>query len=79
MDKWVWIHIGNSSAHIGQTHSRFPKKPVDFDNECKAHQIDILDILLIKNYLTNTPSTSPPEGKEKHLTILCTSTETSIC
>ena len=24
-DKWVCIHIGNSSAHIGQTHSRFPK------------------------------------------------------
>ena len=23
--KWACIHIGNSSGHIGQTHSRFPK------------------------------------------------------
>ena len=23
--KWVYIHVGNSSGHIGQTHSRFPK------------------------------------------------------
>ena len=23
--KWVCIHIGNNSGHVGQTHSRFPK------------------------------------------------------
>ena len=23
--KWLCIDIGNSSGHIGQTHSRFPK------------------------------------------------------
>ena len=40
--KWVCIHIGNSSGHIGQTHSRFPKYLWMFDTEWNAHQIDIL-------------------------------------
>ena len=43
--KWVCIDIGNSSGHIGQTHSRFPKYLWMFDTECNAHQIDILDNL----------------------------------
>ena len=40
------IDIGNSSGHIGQTHSRFPKYLWMFDTECNAHIIDILDNLL---------------------------------
>ena len=43
--KWVCIDIGNSSGHIGQTHSRFPKYLWMFDTEWKAHQFDILDNL----------------------------------
>ena len=43
--KWLCIDIGNSSGHIGQTHSRFPKYLWMFDTEWKAHQIDILDNL----------------------------------
>ena len=43
--KWVCIDIGNSSGHIGQTHSRFPKYLWMFDTEWNAHQIDILDNL----------------------------------
>ena len=31
--KWVCINIGNSSAHIGQTHSQFPKCLWMFDTE----------------------------------------------
>ena len=41
--KWVYIDIGNSSGHIGQTHSRFPKYLWMFDTECNVHQIDIFD------------------------------------
>ena len=31
--KWACIDIGNSSGHIGQTHSRFPKYLWMFDTE----------------------------------------------
>ena len=31
--KWVCIHIGDSSGHIGQTHLRFPKYLWTFDTE----------------------------------------------
>ena len=43
--KWVCSHVGNSSGHIGQIHSRLPKYQWMFDNEWNAHQIDILDNL----------------------------------
>ena len=43
--KWVCIDIGNSSGHIGQTHSRFPKYLWMFRTEWNAHQIDILNNL----------------------------------
>ena len=43
--KLVCIHIGNSSGHIGQTHSRFPKYLRMSDTNCNSHQIDILDNL----------------------------------
>ena len=43
--KWVCIHIGYSSRHTAQTHSRFTKYQWMFDTECNAHQIDILDDL----------------------------------
>ena len=43
--KWVCIQIGNSSGHIGQTHSRFPKYLRMSDTNCNSHQIDILDNL----------------------------------
>ena len=44
--KWVCIqHIGNSSGHIGQTHSRFPKYLWMFETECNAHQSDTFDNL----------------------------------
>ena len=41
--KWVYIHIGNSSVQIGQTHLRFPKFLWMFDTEKNEHQIGILD------------------------------------
>ena len=44
--EWVCIHNGNSSGHIGQTNSQFPKYLWMFDTEVNAHQIDILDNLL---------------------------------
>ena len=43
--KWVCIHIGNSSGHIGQTHSRSRKYLWMFDTECNEHQIDIVENL----------------------------------
>ena len=43
--KWVLIHIGNCSGHIGQTHSRFPKYLSMSDTECNANQSYILDNL----------------------------------
>ena len=43
--KWVCIHIGNSSGHISQTHSRFQKYLRIFGTEWSAHQMDILDKL----------------------------------
>ena len=43
--KWICIDIGNSSGHIRQTYSRFPKYLWIFDTEWKAHQIDTLDNL----------------------------------
>ena len=43
--KWVRIHIGNSSGHIGQTHSQFQKYLRMSDTECNAHQSYILDNL----------------------------------
>ena len=43
--KWECIHIGKSSEHIGQTHSRFPKCLSMFDTEWIKHQIGILDNL----------------------------------
>ena len=43
--KWLCIDIGNSSGHIGQTYSRFPKYLWMFDTEWNPHQIDILDNL----------------------------------
>ena len=49
-DKWVCMHIGNSSGHIGQTQSRFPKYLWMYDTEWNAHQIDVLDnFKIIKN------------------------------
>ena len=42
-DKWVCMHIGNSSGHIGQIQSRFPKYLWMYDTEWNAHQIDVLD------------------------------------
>ena len=44
--KWVCIHVGNSSGHIGQTHSQIPKGLQMFDTEWNAHWIAILDNLL---------------------------------
>ena len=43
--KWVRIHVGNSSGHIGQTHSQFQKYLWMSDTECNAHQSYILDNL----------------------------------
>ena len=43
--KWVCIHIGNNSGHIGQTNARFTKYLWMFDTEWNAHQIDIPDNL----------------------------------
>ena len=80
--KWLCIDTGNSSGHIGQTHSRFPKYLWMFDTEWNAHQIDILDNFLINDKLINM--SSPSEGKKTvfyiaHLVILSTSKETFIC
>ena len=61
--RWVCIDIGNSSEHIGQNHSRFPKYLWMFDTEWNPHQIEIY---WINNNLTNTSATPPPEGKKKH-------------
>ena len=61
--KWLCIDIGNSSGHIGQTHSRFRKYLWMFDTEWNAHQIDILDNFSINENLTNTSLTPSPEGK----------------
>ena len=63
--KWVCIDIGNSSVHIRQTHSWFPKYLWIFDTEWKAQQIDILDNLFNDN-LINTSSIPPPEGKKQY-------------
>ena len=43
--KWVCIDIGNSSGHIRQTYSWFPKYLWMFDSEWKTYEIDILDNL----------------------------------
>ena len=40
-----YIHIGNSSGYMGETHSQFPKYLCMFDTEWNAHQINILDDL----------------------------------
>ena len=77
--KWVCIHIGNISGHIGQTHSRFQNYLWMFHTEWNANQIDIL----INGNLTNTSSTPLPEWEKTivyiaHIIVLCTSTETSI-
>ena len=40
-----YIHIGNSSGYMGETHSQFPKYLCMFDTEWNAHQIKILDDL----------------------------------
>ena len=64
--KCVCIDIGNSSGHVEQTHSRFPKYMWMSDTEWKAHQIDILDNLIIIDNLTNTLLTPPPEGKKQY-------------
>ena len=42
--KWVCIHTGNSSEHIGQTHTRFPKCLWMFDTEWNVHRVDIFEI-----------------------------------
>ena len=81
--KWLCIHIGNNSGHIGQTLIRFPKCLWIFNTEWNAHEIGILIICSINDNLTNTSSTLPPEVKIKktvpyivNLILLCTSTET---
>ena len=43
--KWVCIDIGNSSGHIRQTYSWFPKYLWMFDSEWKTYEIDTLDNL----------------------------------
>ena len=55
--KWVCIHIGNSSEHIGPTHSQFQKCLWMFDSEWNAYQIGILD-----NFFNEPPP--PPEVKK---------------
>ena len=56
--QWVCIDIGNSSKHIGRTHSQFPKY-------LWMHiKLTSLIICLINDNLTNTLSTPPPEGKK---------------
>ena len=61
--KWVFIHTENSSGHIGQTHSRFPK--------CLLNEMNIklasLIILSIKYNLANTSSRPPPEVKKNSI------------
>ena len=80
--KWVCIHIGNSSGHIGQTHSRFQKHLLMFKTEWNAHEIDILDNLFDyrqpHQHVINTSTWSKKIVYIAHLIILCTSTETSI-
>ena len=41
--KWVFIYIGNSPGHIGQTHTPFPKCQWMFDTELNAYQFAILN------------------------------------
>ena len=76
--KWVCIDIGNSSGHIRQTHSRFPKYLWIFDTEWKAHQIDILDNLFNERqshkHIINT-STWREKNSIIYSTFLSTSTD----
>ena len=41
----VCIHIGNSSGHIEQTQSRFPKCLWMFETERNAYRIGIINII----------------------------------
>ena len=64
--KWVCIDIGNSSGHIGQTHSRFPKYLWMFALNEMHIKLTSLIICLINDNLINTSSTPPPEGKKQY-------------
>ena len=43
--KWIFIHIGNNSGHIEQTHMQFPKCLWIFHTKLNANEIGILDKL----------------------------------
>ena len=61
--KSVYIRIGNSSGHIGQTHSRFPQNICECLTLNKMHiNLTSLKICLINDNLNNTSST-PPQKK----------------
>ena len=81
--KWVCIHIGNSSEHIGQT--LYDSQNIYGCLTLNAMHIKVISLIiyLINDNLTNTSSTPSPAVKKTisciaHLIILCTSTETLI-
>ena len=81
--KWVCIHTGNSSEHIGQT--LYDSQNIYGCLTLNAMHIKVISLIiyLINDNLTNTSSTPSPAVKKTisciaHLIILCTSTETLI-
>ena len=80
--KWVRIHIGNSSGHVGQIHSWFLKCLWMFDTARNARRTGILDNLFDSwqphQYINSAFTWSKTELCIVNLTILCTSTKTSI-
>ena len=73
--KWVCIHIGNSSEHIGSTHSHFK-------NVCECLTLNGMHTKLASVIIFSMNLHLHLKLKKVlfivHLIILCTSTETSI-
>ena len=63
--KLVCIHIGNSSGHIGQTHSQFWNVCGCLTLNKMYIKLASLIIFLTNNKLTNTSSSTPPPEVKK--------------
>ena len=68
LDKWISIHIGNSSGHTGQTHSQIPEMSVDI----WQIYIEVASLIICSiNYNVSLTYTSSTDPEVKKTGILC--------